>query len=129
MPERLPTVLASLVLLGALTSTSLAQQVLGQPTAKKRSGSISGSPLDTFMHTHLRTKVPPAPDWIAATRPDAKTLDYEPLTGSDPVRPKPRDKANVMALQAELEQDAAINNAKGDRLRPVSSKKRRKVAR
>ena len=33
------------------------------------------------------------------------------------MRPKPRDKANIMALQAELEHDGSVAQAKGRPLR------------
>ena len=47
-------------------------------------------------------------------------MTYTPLTGQDPTRPKPRDAANVMALQAELEQDGARNTARASGLRPAT---------
>jgi hypothetical protein len=85
-----------------------------RPTpAKKPPHDKYGSPLDTIMNTHLTTTAPPAEDFVRATHPAEKDLDYTPLTGVDPVRPKPRDKANVMALQAELEQAGAIARGKG----------------
>ena len=48
-------------------------------------------------------------------RPDESSLKYTPLTGPNPVRPKPRDPAGVKALQAELESAGAKNleKAKG----------------
>lgn len=76
-----------------------------------------GSPLDTMMSTRLWTDVPPAQDFVKETRPDAKQLDYAPLTGTDPARPKPRDKPNIQALQAELEHDGAQNESKARGLR------------
>lgn len=83
------------------------------PTAPANSHNKYGSPLDTLMSSRLWTDVPQARDFVRESRPDAKTLDYEPLTGTDPQRPKPRDKANVEALQAELEHDGALNARKG----------------
>lgn len=47
------------------------------------------------------------------SRPDPRSLNYAPLTGTDPERPKPRDAANVQALQAELERDRVVNQGKG----------------
>lgn len=79
----------------------------------KRSRSVSGSPLDTLRSTHLWTETAPAQDFVRDSRPDPKALDYTPLTGADPVRPKPRDAANVLALQAELERSRAVNEGKG----------------
>ncbi len=75
------------------------------------------SPLDTLKSTRLWTEVPPARDFVRDSRPDPKQLDYTPLTSHDPERPKPRDKANVEALQAELEHDRTINGRKMDRPR------------
>lgn len=72
-----------------------------------------GSPLDTFRNTRLWTDVPAAQDFVKATRPEPKTLDYAPLTGLEPVRPKARDKANVQAFQVEMERELAINERKG----------------
>ena len=97
----------------------------GQETAStKKPHSVSGSPLDTLRSTHLWTETGPAKDFVTETRPDPKTLDYAPLTGTDPERPKPRDAANVLALQAELERDQAVNQGKGG-----GKKKARKAAR
>jgi hypothetical protein len=87
-----------------------AAQVATAPTNKHNT---YGSPLDTLMSTRLWTDVAPAQDFVRATHPDARSLDYQPLTGTDPARPKPRDKANVEALQAELEHDGAVNATKG----------------
>ncbi len=88
-----------------------------------------GSPLDTFRNTHLWTDVPPAQDFVTATRPDVKSLRYTPLTGVDPVRPKARDPANVKALQAEMERFGVENEAKARGLRgPTSARKPREGA-
>ena len=81
--------------------------------AKKPPRDKYGTPLDTFMNTHLTTTAPPAEDFVRATHPAAADLDYTSLTGDDPVRPKPRDKANIEALQAELEHDGAAARTKG----------------
>ena len=74
------------------------------------------SPLATIMSSHLRADVPEAQDFVRESRPAAKDLKYTPLQsqlGPDPVRPKPRDPANVMALQAELEASITHNAARG----------------
>ena len=76
-----------------------------------------GSPLDTFRNTHLWTDVPPAQDFVKATRPQTSSLRYTPLTGVDPLRPKPRDAANVQALQTEMERFGVENEAKAQGLR------------
>lgn len=74
------------------------------------------------MSTRLWTDVAPARDFVKESRPDVKTLDYTPLTGADPDRPKPRDKAAIQALQQELEADGAKNENKARGLRgPLSA--------
>ena len=82
-----------------------------------------GSPLDTLMSTHLWTDVPAAQDFVTQTRPDTKGLAYQPLTGTDPDRPKPRDAANIQALQAELQSDGVKNERKARVLRPAVKRK------
>lgn len=80
-----------------------------------------GSPLDTLKSSHLWTHVAPARAFVRESRPDPKALDYTPLTGTDPDRPKPRDAANVEALQAELEHDGALNERKARSLQRHAS--------
>ena len=82
------------------------------PPAKVNNHNTYGSPLDTLMSSHLWTDVAPVQDFVKDSRRDPKDLKYEPLTGTDPDRPKPRDSANVQALQAELERDCVDNNRK-----------------
>ncbi len=100
-------VLSSLVL---APDMGRAQTASGDAPKPKRDK--YGSPLDTIRNTHLWTDVPPARDFVTATRPDVKGLTYTPLTGVDPERPKPRDPANVQALQAEMEHFGVENEAK-----------------
>ena len=83
-----------------------------KPASAKKPHSVSGSPLDTLRSTHLWTETGQAKDFVRDSRPDPKALDYTPLTGTDPERPKPRDAANVQALQAELERDQIANKGK-----------------
>lgn len=103
------------------------------PAGKKPPPNKYGSPLDTLMSTHLWTDVPPVQPFVRETHPDPKTLDYTPLTGKDPDRPKPRDAANIQALQAELEQDAVRNTKKAKGLSnpaaPSHAKRRAKASR
>ena len=101
-------------------------QTVSTPASNKKSHSVSGSPLDTFRSTRLWADTAPAKDFVTESRPDPKTLDYAPLTGVEPERPKPRDAANVLALQAELERAKTVNEGKG---RPLRGVKMRKVAR
>ena len=99
-----------------------------KPADKKPPRNKYGTPLDTLRETHLTTTVPEAEDFVRQSRPAAKDLDYTPLTGADPVRPKPRDKANIMALQAELEHAGAVTQAKGQPLRGGAKPVRKKAA-
>ncbi len=77
-----------------------------------------GSPLDTIENTHLTTTVPEAKDFVRATHPDTSKLDYTPLTGVNPERPKPLDTKGIAALQAELEGAGAKNETKAKGLLP-----------
>lgn len=82
------------------------------------------------MSSHLWTNVPQAQDFVRDSRPAPKDLRYTPLTsqvGKDPERPKPRDAANVMALQAELEQSIAHNGVRAKGLRPPASGARKQA--
>ena len=99
-----------------------------KPGSTKKPHSVSGTPLDTLRSTHLWTETGPAKDFVKDSRPDPKTLDYAPLTGTDPERPKPRDAANVQALQAELERDRVVNQGKGH-VAGGAAKRARKAAR
>ena len=80
-----------------------------QPASAQKVRNTYGSPLDTIRNTRLTTDVPEAKDFVRETSPDRKTLDYTPLSGVDPVRPKPRDPAGVQALEAQLERAGARN--------------------
>ena len=101
--------------LSVLAASSLSGASLAQSTTSgtKHNNNTYGSPLDTIMSTHLWTDVAPAKGFVQESRPDATTLDYTPLVGKDPERPKPRDKANIAALQAEMESDLTTNSRKG----------------
>ena len=80
---------------------------------------IEGTPLDTLTNSHLTADVPEAKDFVKTARPDIKGLDYTPLTGAEPVRPKPRDPSGVQALQAELESAGAKNAQRAKGLLPA----------
>jgi hypothetical protein len=62
-----------------------------------------GSPLDTLMHTKIWADVPEAKDFVRETRPPPDSLAYQPVTGSNPERPKLRNKVELEALETELE--------------------------
>ena len=116
--------LAALVLLALDVSAAPAQTV---DPAQKHKPNPYGSPLDTLMSTHLWTDVPPAQDFVKQTRPAPKDLDYTSMNGKDPDRPKPRDKANIAALQAELEQGGARNAVKARGLTTPAKRSRAKA--
>ena len=69
-----------------------------------------GSPLDTLMHTKIWADVPEAKDFVRETRPPPDSLAYQPVTGTDPERPKLRSKAELGALESELERAASRND-------------------
>ncbi len=71
-----------------------------------------GSPLDTLMHTKIWADVPEAKDFVRETRPLPDSLAYQPVTGTDPERPKLRSKVELEALESELERAAAHNDRK-----------------
>lgn len=79
-------------------------------------GKTGGSPLDTLMRTRLLADVPEAKDFVRQSRPPSDSLDYQPTSGSDPERPKPRTKAELEALRSELEMAAASNGRNARRL-------------
>lgn len=62
------------------------------------------------MHTKIWADVPEAKDFVRETRPPPDSLAYQPVTGTDPERPKLRSKAELEALQSELERAAAHND-------------------
>jgi hypothetical protein len=69
-----------------------------------------GSPLDTLMHTRIWADVPEAKDFVRETRPPPDSLAYQPVTGTDPERPKLRSKAELEGLESELERAASHND-------------------
>jgi hypothetical protein len=98
-----------------------AEAAPAQAAPRKKSRNPSGSPLDTLMSTQLFADVPEAKDFVRAARPPADTLDFRPTAGTDPARPKPRTKAELDALQSELESAAQRNQARAG-LRPPPAK-------
>ena len=77
------------------------------PFAHAQQAKTGGSPLDTLMSTKLWADVPEAKDFVRETRPPPDSLAYQPVTGTDPERPKPRSKAELQALEGELEKAGA----------------------
>jgi hypothetical protein len=82
------------------------------PLAHAQEAKGGGSPLDTLMHTKIWADVPEAKDFVRATRPPPDSLAYQPVTGTDPERPKLRSKAELKALESELERAATHNDRK-----------------
>lgn len=89
-----------------LSLVLLHSSALGQPAQS------SGTPLDTIMNTKLWADVPEAKDFVRDSRPLPDSLAYQPLNGVDPERPKPKSKAELQALQGELEQAGLRNQAR-----------------
>jgi hypothetical protein len=82
------------------------------PLVHAQEAKPGGSPLDTLMHTKIWADVPEAKDFVRETRPPPDSLAYQPVTGTDPERPKLRTKAELEALESELERAAARNDRK-----------------
>lgn len=123
--------LQAVAVASAQTPGAAAPTTKSSPKKKYPKGFVPGTPLDTLMKSHLTTTVPEAKDFVRESRPDAKALDYTPLSGEsapDPDRPKPRDKANVEALQAELERDGARNARRAQGLAPARASRHRSAA-
>ena len=82
------------------------------PDVHAQEAKVGGSPLDTLMHTKIWADVPEAKDFVRDTRPPPDSLAYQPVTGTDPERPKLRSKAELEDLASELERAAAHNDRK-----------------
>lgn len=80
------------------------------PLAHAQEAKAGGSPLDTLMHTKIWADVPEAKDFVRETRPPPDSLAYQPVIGTDPERPKLRSKAELGALESELERAASRND-------------------
>ena len=115
-------------LVAGTLAASLACLSAGPAAAQKVHNTYGVSPLDTLMNTHITTDVPDAKDFVRATSPDKKDLDYTPLTGVEPERPKPRSPAEVKALQAELEGAGARNEQRAKGLAPPKAGRKTKQA-
>jgi len=77
------------------------------PLVHAQEAKPGGSPLDTLMHTKIWADVPEAKDFVRETRPPLDSLAYQPVTGTNPERPKLRSKVELEALQSELERAAS----------------------
>jgi hypothetical protein len=92
-----------------VTLVTLAAICLGFDPIAHAQEAKGGSPLDTLMHTKIWADVPEAKDFVRETRPPPEGLAYQPVTGTDPERPKLRSKAELEALESELERAASHN--------------------
>jgi hypothetical protein len=96
-----------------VTLVALAGICLGfGPLVHAQEAKPGGSPLDTLMHTKIWADVPEAKEFVRDTRPPPDSLAYQPVTGTDPERPKLRSKTELEALESELERAAAHNDKK-----------------
>jgi hypothetical protein len=91
-------------------AAALAGICLAGPFAHAQQAKTGGSPLDTLMSTKLWADVPEAKDFVRDSRPPPDSLAYQPVTGTDPDRPKLRSKAELQALQGDLEHAGAHND-------------------
>ena len=82
------------------------------PPVHAQQAKPGGSPLDTVMHTKIWADVPEAKDFMRETRLPPDSLTYQPVTGTDPGRPKLRSKAELEALANELEGAVSHNESK-----------------
>jgi hypothetical protein len=80
--------------------------------ADAQQAKTGGSPLDTLMSTRIWADVPEAKDFVRETRRPPDSLAYQPVTGTDPERPKLRNKEELQALQGELERAITHNDRK-----------------
>lgn len=78
--------------------------------AQAQQAKPGGSPLDTLMHTKLWADVPEAKNFVRGTRRPPDSLAYQPVTGSEPERPKLRSKEELLALEGELSHAGALND-------------------
>ena len=95
-----------------VTLVALAAICLGFDPLAHAQEAKGGSPLDTLMHTKIWADVPEAKDFVRETRPPPDGLAYQPVTGTDPERPKLKSKAEIEALESELARAASHNDRK-----------------
>lgn len=95
----------------AVAQDAITQTAPAPPPPVKTKPDPYQSPLATILSTRFWTDVPQEQDFVKTSRPDPKAIEYAPLVGKEPTRPKPRDAEGVAALQAELENGAVKNDA------------------
>ena len=111
----------------AVTLVAFAGICLGfDPITHAQEAKAGGSPLDTLMQTKIWADVPEAKDFVRETRPPPDSLAYQPVTGTDPERPKLRSKAELETLASELERAGSRNDRKAGKRagikKPASAK-------
>jgi hypothetical protein len=74
---------------------------------------------DVLVSTGVGTEPKPAPDFVAATRPE--TIDYIPV-GAAPVKAKAKTADEVKAAEAAMEQTRAANESRANTARELGSK-------
>jgi hypothetical protein len=94
--------------------------VSGLAEEHKKKPKHRNTPLDTIMQTKLWTDAPEPKDFVKAARPPAERLHYQPVTGTDPERPKPSTPAELKSLEAELE-TARLKADKRGGIKPSST--------
>jgi hypothetical protein len=70
---------------------------------KNRKKDNHQSPLATIMQTRIWADTPEPKEFVKTARPNREKLDYQPVTGTDPERPKLRTPAELKDLETELE--------------------------
>jgi hypothetical protein len=78
------------------------------------------TPLDTILQTRLWTDVPEPKDFVKDRRPNPEKLKYQPVTGTDPERPKLRTPGELKDLETELEA-ARLHADKQAGIKPASN--------
>lgn len=86
---------------------------------KKKPPKHRNTPLDTVMQTRLWADRPEPKDFVKERRPDESKLKYQPVTGTDPERPKLRTPAELKDLESELE-SARLQADKRGGIKPSS---------
>lgn len=91
--------------LAALAAPALAQD--GRGEAK-----LGEDPFSVMMRWRPTTTAPDMPDFVKKTRPDEDKLNYTPLTGEEPTRPKRLTPAELAATTGKLDAAAAAARAR-----------------
>jgi len=93
--------------------------VLGAAAGARAQGVEAQNELTTSLG--LTTNVPEADSFVQRSRRAPETLDFATPYAKDVVRPRPRSKAEVEALQRDLEAAGARNRARAGTATPPHS--------